>query len=157
MASFTLRFVGALILLLSIPHTAVAERSCKALPNKKGWPALSDWAALNTTLRGLLLKPDPPAAPCHKDHPAYNKKKCKVIKANWSNSVWHSNNPVSSLFQNLNGYSCTPEGKTCSSEGYPVYVVNATTVEHVQAAVNFARERNVRLNIKSTGHDFLGK
>ncbi|KAL1836192.1 hypothetical protein VTJ49DRAFT_5459 [Mycothermus thermophilus] len=36
----------------------------------------------------------------------------------------------------------------CTRGGYPVYVVNATSVKHVQAAVNFARNRNIRLVIK---------
>lgn len=38
-----------------------------------------------------------------------------------------------------------------------MYVVNATTPEHVQAAVNFAGKHNVRLNVKGTGHDYLGR
>jgi FAD/FMN-containing dehydrogenase len=38
-----------------------------------------------------------------------------------------------------------------------MYVVNATEPKHVQAAVNFARNTGVRLVIKNTGHDFLGK
>lgn len=44
----------------------------------------------------------------------------------------------------------------CSGAGYPVYVVAAKTGSDVQAAVNFARTKGVRLNIKSTGHDFVG-
>lgn len=157
MAFFPRHFMGVIVLLLSTIDAVLAERICKALPNKTGWPAPSDWATLNTTVGGVLLKPDPPAAPCHASHPAYNLEKCSYIKSQWNNSVWHSNNPVSSLFQNLNGYSCLPDGATCSSEGYPVYVVNATTTEHVKAAVDFARKSNIRLNIKSTGHDFIGK
>jgi FAD/FMN-containing dehydrogenase len=35
--------------------------------------------------------------------------------------------------------------------------VNATSVEHVQAAVNFAREHNIRLSVKNTGHDVPGR
>lgn len=38
-----------------------------------------------------------------------------------------------------------------------MYVVNATTAKHVAEAVVFAKERNIRLVIKSTGHDLLGK
>jgi FAD/FMN-containing dehydrogenase len=36
-------------------------------------------------------------------------------------------------------------------------VVNATKPEHVQAGINFARENNVRLVVKGTGHDFRGR
>ncbi|KAK3352463.1 hypothetical protein B0T25DRAFT_580383 [Lasiosphaeria hispida] len=36
----------------------------------------------------------------------------------------------------------------CTQGGFPVYVVNVTSVKHVQAAVNFARNNNVRVVIK---------
>jgi FAD/FMN-containing dehydrogenase len=38
-----------------------------------------------------------------------------------------------------------------------VYVVSATTTRHIQLAVNFARNNNIRLVIKNSGHDFNGK
>lgn len=38
-----------------------------------------------------------------------------------------------------------------------MYVINATTPKHVQLGVNFARNTGVRLVVKNTGHDFLGK
>lgn len=61
------------------------------------------------------------------------------------------------------GLTCQPpqvyESKTgnCTLGGYPSYVVNVSTVAHVQAAVNFARNNGIRLVIKNTGHDFSGK
>ncbi|KAK8069071.1 hypothetical protein PG994_005687 [Apiospora phragmitis] len=39
----------------------------------------------------------------------------------------------------------------------PPGAVNATTVKHVQMGVNFARNRNLRLVIKNTGHDWIGR
>jgi hypothetical protein len=156
--AFLLRCVATILILsLNVANAVPTERVCKALPDTQHWPSQSDWESLNTTLGGVLLKPNPPAAPCHTTHPAYNLELCNEVRLRWNSSQWHSDNPVSSLFQNWNGYSCLPNSETCSSEGYPVYVVNATTSEHVRAAVNFARERNVRVNIKSSGHDFLGK
>ncbi len=50
-----------------------------------------------------------------------------------------------------------PGSNAVGQGGYPVYVVNATTVAQVQAAVNFARNTGVRLVVKNTGHDFAGK
>lgn len=38
-----------------------------------------------------------------------------------------------------------------------MYVVRATSVRHIQLAVNFARGNNIRLVIKNSGHDFNGK
>jgi hypothetical protein len=41
--------------------------------------------------------------------------------------------------------------------GYPVYVVNATSSKHVKAGVDFARKHNIRLIVKATGHDYMGR
>jgi len=58
------------------------------------------------------------------------------------------------------GNSCIPTTNPslpCTQGGYPTYVLNATGPRDIQAAVNFARNNNVRLVIKNTGHDFAGK
>ena len=46
---------------------------------------------------------------------------------------------------------------SCALGGFPEYVVKATNVAQIQLTVNFARELNLRLVIKNTGHDFGGK
>lgn len=59
------------------------------------------------------------------------------------------------------GLSCLPTSDptfgNCTQGTYPVYVVNARSVRDVQSTVNFARNLNLRLVIKNTGHDFAGK
>jgi hypothetical protein len=45
----------------------------------------------------------------------------------------------------------------CNQGSVPVIAVNATLPEHVQATVNFAATNNLRLVIKSTGHDYFGR
>lgn len=46
----------------------------------------------------------------------------------------------------------TDEGASCTQGYYPEYVVNVTNEADVSAAVRFARDNNVRLNVKNTGH-----
>jgi len=63
------------------------------------------------------------------------------------------------------GRSCLPPSlwggdganRNCTLGGYPSYAVNATNVAQVQVAVNFARTKGLRLVIKNTGHDYVGK
>ena len=60
------------------------------------------------------------------------------------------------------GDTCVPQyggnpGATCTQGGFPNYAVKITNVAQVQLAVNFARNANLRLVVKNTGHDFLGK
>ena len=45
----------------------------------------------------------------------------------------------------------------CAVGGYPAYVVAASNVAQVQLAVNLARNLNLRLVVKNTGHDFGAK
>lgn len=45
----------------------------------------------------------------------------------------------------------------CTHGGSPVYAVNVSNVGQIQLAVNFARNANLRLVIKNTGHCYLGK
>jgi hypothetical protein len=138
--------------------TVVVVSRCKAVPGTAEWPSDEDWAALNEAVKGRLLKPDPPAAACHRNHKAYNAAACAEITDGFTDSSWHTNHPTSNMWQNYNNYSCMPTaGGSCSNDGFPIYVVQAKEASDVKAAVDFAREKNVRLNIKSTGHDFLGR
>jgi hypothetical protein len=41
----------------------------------------------------------------------------------------------------------------CTLGGFPEYAVNVSTAAQVQLAVNFARNLDIRLVIKNTGHE----
>jgi hypothetical protein len=59
---------------------------------------------------------------------------------------------------NWSNDSCLPDPSAgCSGAGYSVYVINATSKEYVKKGVDFARKNNVRLIVKGTGHDYLGR
>ena len=60
------------------------------------------------------------------------------------------------------GLTCLPPGlrnqsNTCTLGGYASYSVNVSNVAQIQLALNFARNTNIRLVIKNTGHDFSDK
>lgn len=54
-------------------------------------------------------------------------------------------------------YIDTPRASPCGQGSVPVYGVAATAPEDIQKAVDFGRTHNLRLTIKNTGHDFLGR
>jgi hypothetical protein len=135
-----------------------ASALCKSTPGSSGWPSPSEWQQLNQSPSNHLLKPLPPAAPCHTNEPTYNQQTCSVIQAQWTNGSWHAENPISVDNNNWSNDSCLPiSSAPCSGSGYPVYVVDASTASHVQTAVNFARNNSIRLVVKGTGHDYLGR
>ena len=132
--------------------------TCKAIPGSSGWPSTEEWDRLNTSISGRLINPTPPGAVCHQDQSNYNQLECVETLVNWTNDTWHAANPVSVDMNNWSNDSCLPvPAAPCSGQGYPVYVINATSVADVQAGVNFARTWNVRLVVKATGHDYLGR
>ncbi|KAL9070885.1 MAG: hypothetical protein Q9157_005661 [Trypethelium eluteriae] len=56
----------------------------------------------------------------------------------------------------MNNDSCIPDSSApCTGLGYPVYVVNASSADDIKVAVDFARENNIRVNVKASGHDYL--
>ncbi len=135
-----------------------SPQDCKAIPGTNTWPSESEWSRLNQSLSGSLLKPSPPGAVCHPDQPTYNPAACPAVQAGWLTSVWHSDNSVSVSENNWVNDTCLPVATDpCSGEGYPIYVVNATCAEDVKKGVDFARRKHVRLIVKGTGHDYLGR
>lgn len=82
----------------------------------------------------------------------------------WANVDLHIESPSDLMFPTWEGTTCIPPGiaaneptGTCTLGGYPSYVVNATNVAQIQLAVNLARNLNLRLVVKNTGHDFNGR
>ncbi|KDQ60709.1 hypothetical protein JAAARDRAFT_124199 [Jaapia argillacea MUCL 33604] len=137
-----------------------SQRACKYIPGDNNWPSPATWAKLNQFVGNDLLLPPPLASVCYPG-PLFNNASCEYVEQNWHNSTLHYNHPNSIMWPLHQGYSCIipPESptQTCTQGGYPIYVVNATSVRDVQLAINFARNLNVRLVIKNTGHDFSGK
>jgi len=143
-------------LLALVQHSLAA---CKAVPGTQQWPSTQEWARFNQSLGGVLLMPPPPGGVCHPGEPNYDAALCPTVAKEWFSSwPFHADDPISNAYTNWNNDSCIPDPSApCSGRGYPIYVVNATTAEHVQQAVTFARNNNIRLNVKSSGHDFLGR
>ncbi|KAF7330614.1 FAD-binding domain-containing protein [Mycena sanguinolenta] len=52
---------------------------------------------------------------------------------------------------------CLRNGTTCGQGDVPIYAVEAETVADIQAAVKFSSTNNLRVAVKSSGHDLLGR
>jgi hypothetical protein len=127
--------------------------------------SVSSWSALNASVAGALLSTAEIGVPggiCHPGQPNYNSTQCPELQDAWF-TTWDLivNHPVHNVLQNWNNDSCWPFpdlGLQCTLLlGYPTYVVNATNPNQVSAAIDFARETNVRLIVKSSGHDFRAR
>jgi hypothetical protein len=148
--------------LLDLTITTLAHShshsQCKSTQGSHNWPTSHEWSRLNNSISGRLLQPPPPGAVCHPSQPTYDPSLCPSVVAGWNTSKWHSDDPISSMGNNFNNDSCLPDPNVpCSGEGYPDYVVNATCADDVKKGVDFARRHNIRLIVKGTGHDYLGR
>jgi hypothetical protein len=143
------------IFILGLVAQAYPYSICKPTAEASHWPSVSAWDKLNNTLNGRLITPGVPAAVCYTSRLEYSPSQCAVIEAQWSNTSFHASNPVS---VDYNDDTCPPVGNaTCSSAGYPAYIIDARSAHDIQIGVTFARETDVRLVIKATGHDLVGR
>ncbi|KAH7380170.1 hypothetical protein BKA66DRAFT_512927 [Pyrenochaeta sp. MPI-SDFR-AT-0127] len=168
-------YLSSLLLIVGLvearPTNDTVDQDCKCVPGDTCWPSPADFSSLNDTLSGQLVQGIPPASVCYSTEPNYNEKACEVVLANWFSSTFHASDPISIGWPWWANNSCPPifpngtsitgdvnaGNKGCSIGSFPVYSVNATTEAHVVAAVKFAKEKNIRLNVKSTGHSFQGR
>ena len=147
----------SLLFTICLPEVILAapQQYCKPVPGSVDWPSFSDWQALNTSVSGGLIAPVPPGLVCQTNNSVQSTAACTELLAQWVNSSFHANDPFTTDY---NDDSCLPDPRaTCSTVPLPAYVVNATEAADVQAAVAFAYKTGVRLIVKGTGHDFLGR
>ncbi|KAH8432946.1 uncharacterized protein LDX57_010580 [Aspergillus melleus] len=138
-----------------------ARHSCKLMPGDFWWPLDLVWDIFDLLLGGRLIKASPLAAVCYPDWPEYDADKCTDLASQWTSSDLHMGDPTSIMLPLYEGRTCMASGfnytDTCKMGAYPSYVVNVSSVAQIQLAVNFARNLNLRLVVKNTGHDFNGK
>ncbi|RPD75195.1 FAD-binding domain-containing protein [Lentinus tigrinus ALCF2SS1-7] len=144
---------------------ANTEPQCRCLYGDPCWPDEDTFAHLTQQLSVPLIHPRPLAHPCYTDPdcPA-----CVAVHARWDEGTWRAEHsgatqhPNFETFINPSGnvdacYANSSVGDSCGQGSVPIIGVEARTVADVQAAVTFAAEHNLKLVIKNTGHDFLGR
>ncbi|KAL4892468.1 hypothetical protein BDV59DRAFT_180015 [Aspergillus ambiguus] len=141
------------------PHAS----SCRCRPHQSCWPSLRDWNALNDTIEGNLVALRPAAAACH-PHEA-DEVFCKIVTEQWTNSTWRATQPGAVQYENFEAWaerneSCyieNPPNVPCGQGRISLYSALVKSAAHIQEAVRFANRRNLRVVIRNSGHDFLGR
>ncbi|KAK5651719.1 hypothetical protein OQA88_11788 [Cercophora sp. LCS_1] len=134
--------------------------ACKVFPGDENWPSPPTWDSFSGILGGALIKTVPLAAVCYNNLGVYDETMRATVRDAFTNQYTHENGPTSVFWPLFQGRTCMPTedpSETCTHGGSPVYAVNVSSVAQIQLAVNFARNANLRLVIKNTGHCYLGK
>jgi FAD/FMN-containing dehydrogenase len=140
---------AAAVLPLFSRFTALAPRDAgqaarTVRPGEPGWPSPAEWAALRESVGGRLVQVQSALTVCEPDA---------------------ASTACGNLFQNLmDPFYIDQSVNLTQTLGWidaftsepSAYAVLAASSADVSAAVNFAREHNVRLVVKSGGHSYLG-
>lgn len=142
--------LGLLSVLLRVHALArdLAIEQCRCSNvNDPCWPDVSSWALLNSTMDGRLIVPTSPLLDSCTNQ--FKSAKCQEeLNATMSSPLHISNQPGAYQSAGWNrGWVATPS----------TYAVAAASIADVQAAVVFAVQHNLRLVVKGSGHDYLGR
>ncbi|MDQ8729506.1 FAD-binding oxidoreductase [Bradyrhizobium sp. LHD-71] len=141
-----LEFIAAVFSQASWPLTSAqaSSRSSRVRPSDPSWPSAADWQQLDRATAGQLIRLQSPFDACATDP---------------------SGQACADLFRRLkNPYFLGDDAALTQTLGWvgawtsrpSVYAVNAHRTDDVVAAVNFAREHNLRLVVKGGGHSYQG-
>ncbi|KAL4744870.1 hypothetical protein BDW72DRAFT_212044 [Aspergillus terricola var. indicus] len=142
----------------ALPSPGSVDKPCRYLPGDTDWPTEAEWSQLNTTVGGRLIKTIPLGSPCHGS--SYRAAECEYLQAEWTNPEIHADSPSSfgaPLFQDQACDPFTNRSSPCELGNYYVYAINVTSAADVAAGLAFAQDKMIRLVVKNTGHDLLGR
>ncbi|PSR79604.1 FAD binding domain protein [Coniella lustricola] len=149
------------VLFTAVQSAVVAEASssgCRCLPEDSCWPSTSTWTALNESISGALIATIPIGSPCH--DPNFNETACEELQTAWTLPQTHLSSTSSVMQAYFANQSCdpfTPESQPCVLGNYVSYAVNVSSADQVMEALAFAQTNNIRVVVRNTGHDFLGR
>lgn len=111
-------------------------------------------------MSGKLILDVQPAAPCYPG-PLQDSKACAIVSAELTDQTFVSSTAIGLSYPSG---SCPPVNitagqvpGTCSIGDQPRYTVNATAPEDVAKGILFAKKHGIRLVVRNTGHDILGR
>ncbi len=113
-------------------------------PSDAGWPSQAAWQRLKDAVGGNLIPIDFPLAACQT---APGSAECKTLFENLRNPYYIGNHPgLTQTLGWIDAWTTKPS----------VYAVAARNAADIAAAVDFAREHQLRLVIKGGGHSYQG-
>lgn len=139
---------------------ANAASSCQ--PNSPCWPSLDEWNRFNQTVSGRLRVTQMLASSCFPSSPNFDAKTCSDINQNYHNGTFRQETYGAleiTQWEACGAANCYPDsqGQSCSLGRLSALYVDAETPADVTATVKFIKQHGIRLVVRNTGHDYLGR
>src|SRR5262252_6151834 len=139
---------GVLQLVAFRKLTIVSEARTVAIrrvrPSDPEWPNAANWEKLNQAVAGNLVRPRQLLAACQDESSGAA---CTALLKDLRNPFYLGDQVSGTQVSGwLDAWTPAPSA----------YAVAARNPSHVAAAVNFARDHNLRLVVKGAGHSYLG-
>jgi FAD/FMN-containing dehydrogenase len=123
---------------------ASSSSTRRVRPSDSTWPSAAKWEKLNQDVGGHLIKVESPLAACKS---APGSAPCQEVIKNLQNPYYIGDQAGATQSTGwVDGWISAPSA----------YAVAARSTADVVAAVNFARENNMRLVVKGGGHSYQG-
>lgn len=149
--------ICVIVLLLCVQVPATSNSSCRWIPGDETWPSSTDWEALNATVGGRLIATIPLASVCHAEPYAnYDEAACSALRQEWGVAQTFGLKPAEFMNPYYQNQSCDPFtdiSRPCDMGNYASYSIDVTSAQDVVAGLQFARDKNIRLVVKNTGHE----
>src|SRR5262249_39749503 len=121
-----------------------ARLGSRTRPRDESWPGEAKWDRLRQEVDGRLIKVESPLAVCQTSP---DSEACSTLLKQLRNPYYIGENPALTQTSGwVDAWTSAPSA----------YAVAAQKIEDVVAAVNFARENNLRLVVKGGGHSYKG-
>ena len=147
-------------------------------PGQACWPTEAEWSDFNTALGGRLIKVTPWADPCFGQPNGFRLLQCTAVKAGYFDGTTRGNQVGTTQTDNWS-YCSTNAGpvgdcslvasttsllnpapitdRTCSLGRISPYAVSISNEDDAVKAFAFAAKHNIKVVIKNTGHEYLGR
>lgn len=154
---------GLLALASLVAPTVGLSFTCQ--PGQSCWPSLQQWDAFNKTVSGRLKTPVMLGSPCFPSSKDYNKEVCAEVLGQYGNGTFRETTFGSTQFtqwESCGAENCypglvQPQASTCSLGRISPLFVDALEPSDISATIAFAKQHNIRIVLKNTGHDYLGR